>query len=54
MPYVLSVAAAAIFVVGLTRLGASGRHRTPWGALLLWAVLLGIGMSVWMMSAQLG
>jgi len=52
-PLVLVLAAVVIVLVGLTRLGTSGPHATPWTALFVWAALFGIGLSVWLFAARL-
>jgi len=52
MAYVLIATAAIFVVVGLTQLKAKASHATPWGSLLVWAALVGVGASVWMMTTQ--
>jgi hypothetical protein len=53
MPYVLVVLAAFVFVFGLTQLKRVETHRTPWGALLVWAILFFGGAAVWMIAARI-
>jgi hypothetical protein len=49
---VLLVVAALIVLAGVTKLQRVESHGTPWGALLVWAVLLVAGVSVWWVSAR--
>jgi hypothetical protein len=46
------VAAAVIIVaVGLTKLSGPRRaHGMPWGSLLVWAVLFGAGLLMWLVA----
>ncbi len=54
MPTLLLVIAAVITVVGLTKLRRAVRsHDLPWGALIVWALLLGGGISMWVMSTRI-
>src|SRR5262249_27742706 len=49
MGYILTAIAALIFLHGLTRLSpAPTRRSTPWGALLVWAVVFASGLAVWL------
>jgi len=53
MPSFLLVVAANVMLFGLAKISRTTRpsHGTPWGALLVWAVLFGAGVSIWLMSA---
>ena len=53
MPYALVVLAVLVFVFGLTQLKRVEAHRTPWGALLVWAVLFFGGAAVWIVAASI-
>jgi hypothetical protein len=55
MPYLLLVTAAILTAMGVAKLGGASRpSNVPWAPLLLWALLLGIGISVWLSSARIG
>lgn len=55
MPYLLLVIAAVIMAIGFAKLGGSGRpSRIPWAPLLVWAVLLVTGISIWVSSNRIG
>ena len=51
MPYALLLVAAMVFIFGMTQLKHAEYGRTPWGVLLVWAVLFFSGASVWMIAA---
>ena len=51
MPYALLLVAAIVFIFGTKQLKHAESGRTPWGALLVWAVLFFGGASVWMIAA---
>lgn len=53
VPYLLLVAAAAIIAIGLRRTGGVRKpSAVPWGPLLVWALLVAVGVSVWLASAR--
>lgn len=55
MPCLLLVVAAVIMAVGVARVGGIGRpSQFPWVPLLVWAVLLVTGVSIWVSSSRLG
>ena len=50
MAYVLIAVVAVVVLMGIRKVThAAQPARTPWGPLLLWAVLLGGGVSIWML-----
>jgi hypothetical protein len=53
VPYLLLVTAAVVAMIGLVKLRSTGPHGTPWGALLVWASLFGLGLTVWLVSSGL-
>jgi len=53
MPYALVVLAVLVFIFGVTQLKSVQSHRTPWGALLVWAILFFGGAAVWMAAARI-
>jgi hypothetical protein len=54
-PYVLLAVAAIVLAIGFTKAsGIRGSHGLVWGSLLVWAILMGVGIWVWMMSARFG
>jgi hypothetical protein len=54
LPYLLVAAAAFITIRGFVKLGMMPRapHRTPWGPLLVWAVLFAGTAVVWLLAAH--
>jgi hypothetical protein len=57
MPYVLVLAALIVAFNGVARLhsratDSSGFGDTPWTAMLVWALLLGVSVSVWLAFAR--
>jgi hypothetical protein len=55
MAYLLLAVAVLITLLGLAKVSrtAPTAHRIPWGQLLLWAVLFGGGLSIWLISARI-
>ena len=55
LPYLLVTLVTIVMLFGFARVSRHARpsHRTPWGALLLWAVLFGAGLSIWLMSVRI-
>jgi uncharacterized membrane protein YfcA len=55
MPYWLLIVAAIVMLFGVVKISRTARpsHGTPWGALLIWAVLFGAGLLIWFMSARI-
>ena len=55
VPDLLLAVAAIIMLFGVARVSRNAQpsHRTPWGALLVWAVLFGAGLSIWLMSVRI-
>jgi cytochrome b len=53
VPYALVLVALIAFVVGMLRLRPRESRSTPWGALLVWAMLFAISVSVWLSFARL-
>jgi hypothetical protein len=55
VPYLLLAVAAIVMLIGVARVSRNAQppHRTPWGALLVWAVLFGAGLSIWLMSVRI-
>jgi uncharacterized membrane protein YsdA (DUF1294 family) len=54
MPYLLLALAAIVFLFGVAKVSRVAQsRRTPWGSLLVWAVLFGAGLTVWLMSARI-
>ena len=51
MAYALVLVAALVFLYGMTQLKRVESAKTPWGLLLIWAVLFFGGASVWMLAA---
>lgn len=57
MPHLLVVVAAIIIAVGFAKAKARGSCRpskVPWVPLLVWAILLVTGISIWVSSARIG
>ena len=53
MAYMLVAAAVIIMAGGLTKLsGTRLAHGMPLGMLLVWAVLFGAGLFIWLMAAR--
>ena len=53
MPYALVFMAVLVFSFGLTQLKPVESHRTPRGALRLWAILFFGGGAAWMVAARI-
>jgi hypothetical protein len=56
IPYVLLTVAALVGLFGVAKVSRSRTaypHGTPWRSLLLWAVLLSAGLSIWLLSAHI-
>ena len=55
MPYLLVAIAAIVMLIGVAKVSRNAQpsHRTPWRALLVWAVLFGAGLSIWLMSIRI-
>jgi uncharacterized membrane protein YsdA (DUF1294 family) len=55
MAYLLLAVAVGVMLFGLGKVSrtAPPAHRIPWGQLLLWAVLFGGGLSIWLISARI-
>ena len=53
VPYVLLGLVAVIALAGTARLKRGAEHDTPWAALMMWAMLLGTGVVVWLYAARL-
>jgi hypothetical protein len=54
VPYLLLLATAVVAAVGVARLRSAAPGGTPpLGALLVWALLFGFGVAVWIVSARL-
>ena len=55
MPYLLLTVAAIVMLFGVTKVSLNARpsHGTPWGALLVWAVLFGAVLSIWLLAVRI-
>jgi hypothetical protein len=55
MPYLLLIVATIVMLFGVVKISrtAQSSHGTPWGALLIWAVLFGAGLLIWFTSARI-
>lgn len=55
MAYLLLAVTAVVMLVGVAKVirGAEPSHRVPWGQLLIWAVLFGGGLSIWLFSTRI-
>jgi len=53
MAYVLVLVAVLVFIHGMTQLKHAESSRTPWGLLLVWAVLFFGGASIWVLAARI-
>jgi hypothetical protein len=51
MPYMLVAVAVLVGIFGMTQLKHTVPRPTPWGALLVWAILFFGGAFVWMLAA---
>ena len=54
MPYLLIVIVGVIMLVGVAKISRQAQtHGTPWGALMVWAVLVVSGILVWTVAARM-
>ena len=55
MAYLLLAVAALVMLFGLGKVSRTAQpsRRIPWDQLLLWAVLFGGGLSIWLISARI-
>ena len=55
MAYLLLAVAAVVILFGVAKVTrtAEPSHGVPWGQLLMWAVLFGGGLSIWLLSARM-
>ena len=55
MPYLLVAITVIIGLLGIAKVRRTTQpaHGVPWGQLFVWAVLLGGGLSIWLMSARM-
>jgi uncharacterized membrane protein YsdA (DUF1294 family) len=55
MAYLLLAVAVVVMLFGLGKVSRTAQpsRRIPWGPLLLWAVLFGGGLSIWLASARI-
>ena len=55
MPYLLLIIAITVMLLGVVKIirTAQPSHGTPWGSLLIWAVLFSAGFLMWFMSARI-
>ena len=54
VPYLLLGVVAGVALFGSAKVARTAQPgRTPWAALLLWAILFSAGLSVWLTSARL-
>lgn len=53
MRYALTMLGALVLVFGLTQLRHSRPNRTPWGALVVWAILFFGGAAIWATTAHI-
>ena len=53
MPYLLLTIVAIVALAGMAKVTRTAQPgRTPWGSLLLWAILFVAGLSIWLMSVR--
>jgi len=55
MAYLLLAVVTVIALFGIAKISRTARplHGVPWGSLLVWAVLFGGGLTIWLMSARI-
>jgi hypothetical protein len=53
VPYLLVAAAALVALVGVAKLLGHGPKTTTQRAALVWGLLFGLGVVVWLVSARL-
>jgi hypothetical protein len=55
MPYLLLVVVAIVAAMGFAKIGNFRKPSpVPWGPLLVWALLLAVGISIWISSTRIG
>ena len=53
VPYLLLVATAVIVVAGIVKVQSASSKGTTSGALLIWALLIGIGLIFWLVELRI-
>jgi hypothetical protein len=55
MAYLLLAVAAMIVLLGISKVARTAQpgHVVPWGQLLVWAILFGGGLSIWLMATRI-
>jgi hypothetical protein len=55
MPYLLLAIAAVVGLIGFGKVARTTQpgHGVPWGGLIVWAILLIGGLSIWLAAARI-
>ena len=54
MAYLLLAVAVVIVLIGISKVARTTQQgdTVPWGQLLVWAILFGGGLSIWLMATR--